>query len=363
MASTPVDRPPVDVQAQLLDAISDLGVAVLVAKGQRFVYANAAAARLAGIDVAELTSGASFFDMVAPEERARLQERLKQRLAGSLAEHVEMEVTLKNGRRAVLEMAVKMLPEEPGAFVVLYRDVTARKEEEARLRKAEKMAAVGRLLVGVAHDVNTPLAVVLSNVEVSREQLAHAAERGLTPEETRTLLARAETNQAHLRRIAASIRRLQGLGAPQALRRARTDVAETVLAAVEAVRASAPPGLRVEARVDALPRLPCDRELVAHAVQNLVANGVEAARSRVDVRASVVDGAIEVVVEDDGPGFAPDAIERSFEPFVTTKPAGNMGLGLTLARAVAQDHGGTLVATNRAEGGARLTMRLPLVPP
>lgn len=358
-----VDRPKPEVQALLLDAISDLGIAVLVGQGERFVYANEAAAAVAGTSPEDLVSGRSFFDMVAPSERARLQERLRQRLAGALATYDEMEVTLTDGRRVILEIAVKLLPGEPGSFVALYRDVTARKAEETRLRHAEKLAAVGKLLAGVAHDINTPLAVALSNLDVSREELARAlsGEGRLDPHQLSSLLARLDVNRAHLRRIATSIRRVQGLRSPQSLKRVPTDLGPSFLTALTIARLSAHDRCRIEADLPTLPLVACDAEVVMHAVQNLLANAVEAARSAVWLRVKAQGGFLEVVVEDDGPGFPAEDLERAFDPFFTTKPTGNMGLGLTLARSIAQDHAGSLVAANRPEGGARMTFRIPTV--
>lgn len=356
-----MDRPTAEVQAEIVEALSDVGIAVLVAKGQRFIYANKAAARMAGKTPEEFTAGGSFFDMVAPEERARLQARLRERLAGNLPEVDEIEVKLPDGRQAHIAMAVKLL-QEPGSFVVLLRDVTERRLEEARARQAEKMAAVGKLLAGVAHDINTPLAVVLSNLEVTREQIAPRLASGdpLPVDQLGALSKRLDVNHAHLKRIASSIRRLQGLGSPQAPRRVPTDLRPAMLSAVTLARFAAHGRCEVDADVPELGLVACDGEVVTHAVQHLLSNAVEAAKSRVTFRVQTTGGVFEAVVEDDGPGFEPGVVERAFEPFFTTKPAGNMGLGLTLARSIAQDHGGSLTAANRSEGGARLTFRIPL---
>jgi nitrogen fixation/metabolism regulation signal transduction histidine kinase len=67
----------------------------------------------------------------------------------------------------------------------------------------------------------------------------------------------------------------------------------------------------------------------------------------------------ELTVEDNGPGFEPTILEAAFEPYVTSKPKGT-GLGLAIVKKLAEEHGGTLAVTNRAEGGARIVVRLPL---
>lgn len=357
-----MERPSPEVQEQLVEAIGDLELAVVVLDGARIVYANEAAGKTSNTTAADLMAKGSFFEFVAPEERERLGERLRKRLAGGLAPYEEIDVKLRDGRRIHLEMAVKLLSGAPGRLVVLYRDVTARKAEEARLRQIEKLAAVGKLLAGVAHDINTPLAVILSNMDVTREELARVKASGdsISPEQVDALIARLEANRAHVRRIATSIRRLQGLGSPQAPRRVPTDVRPLLLALLTVARFGAHGRCEIHADLPELAPVACDGEVVAHAVQNLVSNAVDVAKADVTLKARTENGSLEIVVEDDGPGLPPEAMERVFEPFFTTKPAGSMGLGLTLARGIATDHGGTLTAENRPEGGARLTLRIPL---
>ena len=354
-----MDRP--RIEAQLLEAISDLGLAVLVAKGERLVYINEAAAALGGMTPAEAMASASFMEFVAPEDRERLGREMQEHMAGKGPDYREVRVRLKDGRMLDLEVAVKPLP-EAGAFMALYRDVTARNAGEAKARHTEKLAAVGKLLAGVAHDINTPLAVVLSNMDVCREQLAAAlaSGRALPAEEASALLSCLDTDRAHLRRVATSIRRLQGLASPQAPRRVATDLRPLLLSTIAVARFAAHGRCEVDADVPELEPVACDGEVVAHAVQNILSNAVEAASSRVSLCARTEGGVFEAVVEDDGPGFPRDALERVFEPFYTTKPAGNIGIGLTLARSIAHDHDGTLVAANRPEGGARLTFRIPV---
>ncbi|HLE97165.1 MAG TPA: ATP-binding protein, partial [Candidatus Thermoplasmatota archaeon] len=118
----------------------------------------------------------------------------------------------------------------------------------------------------------------------------------------------------------------------------------------------------VDVEVDGLPLVPCDPDLVADAVTNLVLNAAEASPrgGRVVVRARPEGRDVVLTVEDEGPGLPAEVLARLFEPFFTTKPQGNMGLGLVLARSVIEDHGGRIEAANRAQGGAVLTVHLPL---
>jgi CheY-like chemotaxis protein len=111
-----------------------------------------------------------------------------------------------------------------------------------------------------------------------------------------------------------------------------------------------------------LPEVSMDPTAIAQVITNLVVNAAQAAKEggRVSLTGRTASNGIEIVVEDNGPGIAPDDIARLFEPFFTTKPPGaGTGLGLAVSRGIVEVHQGTLMAENIARGGARFTLNLP----
>jgi signal transduction histidine kinase len=246
------------------------------------------------------------------------------------------------------------LDEQLGRVVGRVKEVCERLQAQERdLLRAEQLAAVGQLAAGVAHEVRNPLTGIKLLVDAA-----------LRPERPTPLA----TDDLRLIRqeIVRMERTVQGL-----LDFARTpppdrkphDLRELVAEAVGIARGRAEQK-SVTLRPDALGGpLPAsvDRDQFLSLLTNLLYNAIDAAPPGGEVGVSAgldTGGTIRVEVTDTGPGIDPSASDRLFTPFATTKPTGT-GLGLTVARRVAKDHGGTLTAANRPAGGACFTLTLP----
>ncbi len=222
--------------------------------------------------------------------------------------------------------------------------VEAREQIVAR----ERLAAVGRLAAGVAHEVNNPAAVTLGRATLLLDDGAT-----LPPEVAADLQVMARQAQ-RIRDITGALLRL---GRPQSGTRAPLDLAEVVRGSVALVQREADKaGVRLIVEAPASPAMG-DAAALDQLLHNLLRNALAAAPGgTVTVRASPG----EIVVEDSGPGFSSEVLPRLFEPFFTTKPVGQgTGLGLAICRGIAEEHGGTLTAENREEGGARLRLSIP----
>jgi len=223
----------------------------------------------------------------------------------------------------------------------------ALKEREERLVESEKLAGIGRLAAGVAHEINNPLGVILGYAKLLRKRADPQAAADLAVIEEETLRAKE------------IVEGLLDLSRPLPGGAERVDLralADDVVSRLRDARLLD----GVEVKVQGAAAAPAHPEKLRQVLVNLVRNAAEAAGQGGRVRVAVAerDGAAEVAVEDTGPGLSPEARAHLFEPFFTTKPRGT-GLGLAVSRAIARAHGGELAAETPDGGGARFAIRLP----
>ncbi len=242
------------------------------------------------------------------------------------------------------------------ARLVLMTDITERQRAEESLRKAEKMAAIGQLISGVAHELNNPLSSILILVETLLQDVRPAEDT----EALTTIRDQARRSRAIVRDLLSSAR-----GSP--VRRERTCVRDLLRRTARGLVPQVEDlGATLDVTIDdAVPELLMDASAMAQVITNLVVNGAQAAGEggQVWLRAAPRADHLDIVVEDSGQGIMPDAFPRLFEPFFTTKPPGvGTGLGLAVSRGIVEVHQGTLMAENIAGRGARFTVSLPAPP-
>ena len=222
---------------------------------------------------------------------------------------------------------------------------------DERSRRATRLGAAGAVGASVAHELRNALAVVSSSIFLAKRDRA----------DERRLMAHLEKATAEVQRAHAVVDAVLGLARGDALSREPCSVSALVGAAKSGVVlptnvtfsvAVAPPALSVSGETVLLECL----------LGNLYLNAVEAFAGRgrgcVATRASATEGGVRITVDDDGPGIPEELLEAIFDPLVTTKLPGT-GLGLSLVRAVAEAHGGTVHAKNLPSGGARFVVFLP----
>ena len=274
----------------------------------------------------------------------------------------------------------------------LERALAELKEAQATLVHREKMAALGQLSAGVAHELNSPLGYVKSNVYVLRQTVDDLL--GLVNLFGDGLEALEATEPELVERI---MEHVEGMDLPRVAVRAPELVAsidDGIDRAIDLVRALGAFSRRDELEADVVdlneslrlvvefaryrmqelridfelslgevPPYHCSAAQLGQAVMNLLLNAVQAAGSggHVGLSTFVAGDEVRIVVDDDGPGIPAAIGDRVFEPFFTTRPAGEgTGLGLSIALGIVQSHRGRITLEERAGGGSVFTIHLPL---
>jgi PAS domain S-box-containing protein len=256
----------------------------------------------------------------------------------------------------------------PVGRVVVARDVTVQirleREREAlreRLAQSEKLASLGQFVAGIAHEMNNPLQGVLGHLEL----LIHTA---ATTRPARAQLKRIYNDADRAARIVRNLLVFAG-SRRMARRRVAVDrLLSRVLASRSAhLRRSNVEIVRQQGRD--LPHVIGDPLLLQQAFLNIVINAEHAVAERggsgrIELTTSTDDArtVVRATIRDSGPGMPPDVLPRVFDPFFTTKDVGKgTGLGLAITFGIIQEHGGTILASNAADGGAVFTIELPAV--
>jgi two-component system sensor histidine kinase HupT/HoxJ len=257
------------------------------------------------------------------------------------------------------------------------------KGAQQQLLHSAKMASLGRLVAGVAHELNNPISFVLGNVHALR-RYAGRLQRYLDAVHAGTDPARLDELRRELRidAILADLPPLidgtvegaertgdivDGLKRFSAMDREPDrlfDLATIVARAVKWIAKAAPSTFRAEVAVPPEVTMLGSPAQMQQVLMNLVQNALDAmagqAAPRIEVTATVEDGCAVLAVRDHGPGIRSEDLPRLFEPFFTTKAVGKgTGLGLAISYGIVERHGGSMTAANHPDGGAVVTIRLP----
>lgn len=283
------------------------------------------------------------------------------------------ETMILEGRRAdgaIFPAEISILRVGTGAqtmFAAYIRDLTEQRSADAvqeaqkeRMHQNEKLSAMGSLLAGVAHELNNPLAILLTQAALLREKAP-------TPDVER----RAERIHAAAQRAGRIVKTFLAMARQKAPVKSPTDINGIVDAALELVgyglRSS---GIAIHRDLDPdLPPVNADKELMGQVFANTIINAQQALSDRPDPRQIRIasyrrDGSVVVDIADNGPGIAEDMREQIFEPYYTTKPVGaGTGIGLSVCRSVMTAHAGTIEALASIEAGATFQVVLPAAEP
>ncbi|WP_338864103.1 ATP-binding protein [Myxococcus stipitatus] len=260
----------------------------------------------------------------------------------------------------------RLTPAEEGegtseGMALVVEDLTERKAVDARLAHQDRLASLGRVAAGVAHEIGNPLTAIASLTQNLKYELDDAA---AVSERTGLILQQC-------RRINAIVRALVGFShagtvGGEARPFTRVEVAPLLTEALQLARLARTEtrsrGVRFEHRCPEGLAVQGDSQRLEQVLVNLLTNAVDASPegARVELEADAVDGHIHVRVLDRGHGIPPELAQRVFEPFFTTKqPGEGTGLGLALVAGIVREHGGTIQVDSRPGGGTSVTVSLP----
>jgi PAS domain S-box-containing protein len=327
--------------------------------------------KLLGYEPAEIgDTFAAWASLVHPDDRERVGAEVVAHLKGSTSRiDTRYRMRARDGSwRWIHSRGQAMERDATGRVLRIagtHADITAIEDLHRRLFAATRLASVGTLAAGVAHEINNPLMVLTANLELCEEELDAGAPLEKLREELRVNLSDARSGAA---RIAAIVRSMRTLGGPGRGDESReVDVRTELLDAIQMVRNQLVQRARLEVSVPSdLPRIRARTAELGRVFVNLLLNALQAIpegaaeRNRILVAAWSSGDEIAVEIVDTGAGIPPALRERVFDAFFTTKPVGvGTGLGLTIAASIVEGVGGRIELESEVGHGSTFRVRLP----
>jgi PAS domain S-box-containing protein len=329
----------------------------------RFLYVNRAALETFGYTRVDVERGLNVADVIAPQDRERALQKIRERMRGSRNEHQEYMAIRKDG--TTFPGTVHAIPivrdGRPAGLRGILIDITDRKRFEAEVLRSQKLESIGVMAGGIAHDFNNILTGILGNLSLAKIRLdrSNPLYQRIDEAEKASLHARDLTQQLlTFARGGSPVKKLIALG-------------PLIRDAVGfAVRGS---NVRVEYRLDEdLKPVEADAGQLAQVFHNLVINACQAmprggtlviAAQNCGADAAITAPAlsgdcVQVQIEDQGIGIPPEHLSKIFDPYFTTKQRGS-GLGLAIAYSVVKSHGGHIDVASILGRGTTFTLHLP----
>ncbi len=300
--------------------------------------------------------GKPYLSLLSKRFRSRyLQETLDM----GRKQDYEVEIVTRHGElRSVLVSVAPLLNDAGEKLGVLgiARDITERKHLEQQVQNSERLASIGQLAAGVAHEINNPLGGILNCLYNIRKGT-------LTPERSQEYLHFMEDGLHRVQRI---VRQLLDFSQQRELELTMADIhpiLDRVVVLTEHAFVERHAVLK-KTYDETLPLILVDAPMIEQVIMNLVLNAVQSLQKEgyVSLRTRKHEEICEIIVEDNGCGIALNVRPHIFDPFFTTKGTGEgTGLGLSVSLGIVQRHGGEMLVDSEEGKGTRFTVRLPLV--
>jgi len=274
---------------------------------------------------------------------------------------LDREILHQNKIGEIVPLAISATPirDETGACrgaVIVLRDLSVIKKLEEKVRRSEKLAAIGELAAGIAHEIRNPLSSIRGFAQFLRHALQDKPQEQIY----------ADTMVAEVDRINRVVSDLLTFARPMEAERVPTDITDLIEHAVRLVAADASSrNVQIQIRVVDVSKLPLDANQMTQALLNLLLNALQAVDSggRIEIGADFIvnEACLQLWVADNGAGIAPEQKEKIFEPFFTTREKGT-GLGLAIVHKIVENHQGEIVIESpvaRSTRGCRFTLLIP----
>jgi len=305
--------------------------------------------------------GHSLTEIIPPARRPFLTEALERALQGAAVDNIDLPVVRGNGTAGQFSLSLSPMRDEQGdinSIVVVMTDVTDAADLQSKLMHTEKMAALGQLVSGVAHEVNNPLAAIVGFTDLLLEnpQIPPSAK-----EELRVVLQEAQRTRVIVQNLLSFARQMPAQREPVQI--------NAILRQTLKLRAYdfSNHGVEiVESYEEDLPVVVGDPHQLQQVFLNILNNAYDAIQEarrpgKIEILTAQRANELKILIRDNGPGILQP--ERIFDPFFTTKEVGKgTGLGLSICYGIVKAHRGEITARNNNDGiGSTFTVRLPVV--
>jgi PAS domain S-box-containing protein len=350
---------------KMFESVSD-SISVIDLSGI-ITQTNQRTVEIHGFSSREEMVGMNAFDLVAPRDRERIARNMRQALKRGIIRDQEYTLLRADGSEFPAELSTSVLKDASGkvtSHITIARDITERKQAEEREKELQKelllssrLASIGELAAGIAHQINNPLTGVLG---FSQRLL-----RKSTDQETNQDLKRIYTEAERAAKVVQNLLTFARRRQPQ---KQDSDINEILESALE-LRAYELTTSNIEVVTDLAPGLPelmLDFQQIQEVFLNIILNAEQAMTEangggKLTIKTKERKGYIRTTFTDNGPGIPAKNLEKIFDPFFSTKgEKGGTGLGLSVCHGIISEHGGRIYARSKPGEGATFFIELPV---
>ncbi len=329
--------------------------AIVVIRDGRIFFANDQAITLFGAVKADEILGRPVMDRFHPDYHLAIRERIHELVEGrAQVPMLEEKIVTLSGRSVDAEVsAARFVDEEGPAILIMLRDISERKRLQEQLRTTERIAELGTVASGMAHEIGTPMNVILGRAEYLMDRVTEEPiKKGL-----QTIITQVE-------RITRVMNQLLSFARRKAPKRGALDLRHVLEDSIEMFRERlARSHIQVELLfADPCPMVLADADQMSQVIINLVMNAVHAMPDGGTLRVGLVlePQMVKLTIADTGHGIPREIIRKIFDPFFTTKEFGKgTGLGLTVVKGIIEEHQGSVTVDSEEGRGTTFTILLP----